>query len=403
MALTLFPSAALQALIAAVHFLGLTILAFFFSRRVLGEPGSGKMMASMTWPRLCILLVFIDSYLFMFCSGLLIFGVGLQTNNIACGAGVFICVLFYASSKVLIYAFLTEKVYIVWDTNRPRLRSPVFLVCTGTVCLYAAVIIIMIVGRVDQFRPGDGACVIGLKPTASIPLLSYDLFINVLLTVLFLWPLFRSKHSSTRLRRVATRTLVASGMALTTSTINIAVLTIMHGRQLGWLCLACCGVDVVCNATALFWVTAGSAATTVSGNRSDSRSHVTSVTAPAGTPSRSTFNVKVNPTPPTPTRSAFGLKSDKMNGSNVFRMQDRSPISKEFQVNALTAPCSACRSSSSPRFMLLLSRRLPRIPRIPSRLPRRLQRWKMSKAAASRFFHCVLYWRFWDFPLIDFA
>lgn len=93
-------------------------------------------------------------------------------NNIACGAGVFICVLFYASSKVLIYAFLSEfhariplrsaneisaeKVYIVWDTNRPRLRSPVFLVCTGTVCLYTAVIIIMVVGMSHFFASQGG-------------------------------------------------------------------------------------------------------------------------------------------------------------------------------------------------------------------------------------------------------
>ncbi|KAJ7153826.1 hypothetical protein C8R46DRAFT_1191485 [Mycena filopes] len=334
MSFSLFPSAGLQAFIAAIHFLGLTILTFFFSRRVLGEPGSGQTVASLTWPRVCILLVFIDSYLFMFSSGILIYGVGLQMNHTACAAGIYICVLFYSSSKVLIYAFLTEKVYIVWDTNRPRLRSPVYLICSATVFSYAAVIIIMIIGRVEQFRPGDGACVIGLKPTASIPLLSYDLFINVLLTTLFLWPLFRSKHSTTRLRRVATRTLVAAGVALTTSTINIAVLTIMKGRQLGWLCLACCGVDVVCNAAALFWVTIGSTSTAVSGGRqlSDSRSHSASVTGSPNTPS---FNVKVNPSPPTPTRSTFGLNAD-MKGSNVFRMGNLSPTTKEFQIHVTT-------------------------------------------------------------------
>ncbi|KAJ7041838.1 hypothetical protein C8F04DRAFT_1252779 [Mycena alexandri] len=275
MAFSLFPSSGIQALIAAIQFLGVTILTFFFSRRVLGEPGSGQTLATLTWPRVCILLVFIDSYFFVFTSGILIFGVGLQTNKTTCAAGIYICVLFYSSSKVLIYAFLTEKVYIVWDTGRPRFRSPVFLVCMATVCLYAAVIIIMIIGRVEQFRPGDGACVIGLKPTASIPLLSYDLFINILLTTMFMGPLLRSKHSTARLRRVATRTLVAAGMALTTSTINISVLTIMKGRQLGWLCLACCGVDVVFNAAALFWVTVAPPPTPVSGNRelSDSRSN----------------------------------------------------------------------------------------------------------------------------------
>ncbi|QRV82434.1 transmembrane protein [Ceratobasidium sp. AG-Ba] len=54
---------------------------------------------------------------------------------------------------------------------------------------------------------------------------------------------------------MAMRTLVAAGAALTTSTINIAVLTIMHGQQLGWVCLGSCGTDVTMNALAVFWVT----------------------------------------------------------------------------------------------------------------------------------------------------
>ena len=63
----------------------------------------------------------------------------------------------------------------------------------------------MLKANVDRFVV---AGVIGLERTSSIPLLSYDLFINVLLTTLFLWPLMRSKHSSARLRRVAFRTLL---------------------------------------------------------------------------------------------------------------------------------------------------------------------------------------------------
>ncbi|GAB1522884.1 hypothetical protein RhiTH_006009 [Rhizoctonia solani] len=54
---------------------------------------------------------------------------------------------------------------------------------------------------------------------------------------------------------MAMRTLVAAFAALTTSTINIAVLTIMHGQQLGWVCLGSCGADVTVNALVLFWVT----------------------------------------------------------------------------------------------------------------------------------------------------
>ncbi|KAJ7892431.1 hypothetical protein B0H13DRAFT_2340120 [Mycena leptocephala] len=261
MAYTTFPTAALQAVIASLHFMGVSILTFFISRR-LPEDGlsSREAWARLTWARICILLVFLASYLFLFSSGMLIFGVGLQVNATACATGIYICILFYTSSKILIYSYLSEKVYIVWDTGRSRLRSVVYLVCLATVCLYAAVIVVMVIGRINEFREGDGACVIGLKLTASLPLLSYDLYINVLLTALFLWPLLRSKLSNNRLRRLAARTFVhvvfaLIPMALTTSTVNITFLTVMEGRELGWLCLASCGMDVIFNAAVLFWLT----------------------------------------------------------------------------------------------------------------------------------------------------
>ncbi|KAJ6533726.1 hypothetical protein B0H19DRAFT_1272360 [Mycena capillaripes] len=206
---TIFPTAALQALIALLNFAGVSILAAFISHRLLRDNlSSWDAWARLSWARLCILLVFSASYLFLFSSGILIFGVGLQANAAACATGIYICVGFYTFSKILIYAYLSEKVYVVWETGRSRLRSPVYLVCLATVFLYAAVIVVMLIGHITEFREGDGACVIGLHLTASVPLLGYDLYINVLLTALFLWPLLRSKQSNARLRRLAARTLV---------------------------------------------------------------------------------------------------------------------------------------------------------------------------------------------------
>ncbi|KAK1218995.1 hypothetical protein PQX77_018298 [Marasmius sp. AFHP31] len=47
----------------------------------------------------------------------------------------------------------------------------------------------------------------------------------------------------------------ASLAALITSAINIGILTVQHGHQLGWICLGSCGTDVIINAIAVFWVT----------------------------------------------------------------------------------------------------------------------------------------------------
>ncbi|KAJ6600886.1 hypothetical protein B0H10DRAFT_692409 [Mycena sp. CBHHK59/15] len=203
----------------------------------------------------------LDSYLFLFSTGLLIFGVGLEITEAACSAGIYLCVAFYTSSKVLIYAFLTEKVYIVWGNGRRRLRTPVCIVCFATVALYVAVVIALFFGRISHFRPSDGACVIGLRPTATISLLTYDLYINVLLTTLFLWPLLRNHVSNAGLKHVTIRTLVASTAALVTSTTNVSLLTALKGRELGWLCLMTSGIDVIVNASALFWATGGGSGT----------------------------------------------------------------------------------------------------------------------------------------------
>ncbi|KAJ6598075.1 hypothetical protein DFH09DRAFT_1393937 [Mycena vulgaris] len=97
--------------------------------------------------------------------------------------------------------------------------------------------------------------IIGLKFHTTLPLLSFDLFVNTLLTALLLWPLLRTQFMNVKLKRVATRTLAASIVSLTPSTVNIAVLIILGNRELGWLCLGSCGVDVIFNAAAVFWVT----------------------------------------------------------------------------------------------------------------------------------------------------
>ncbi|CAK5276368.1 unnamed protein product [Mycena citricolor] len=265
MAYTIFPSLPVQALIAVVHLVGMTIISIFLALRV-SECGPfswssfspsvvRRTLGEVFSPRTYTLLVFLTSYLFLFVSSFLIFGLGLQLDAASCGSAIYLCVTFYTTSKVLIYIFLSERVHIVWDTGTERVRSPVYLVCAVTVAMYVGVVVAVFVGRIDEFRAGDGACVIGLKTVASIPLLSYDLYVNILLTGLFLYPIFRSSRRNPRLRRVAIHTVVAAGIALSTSTVNIAVLTVMHGRQLGWLCLTNCATDVIINSAALFWVT----------------------------------------------------------------------------------------------------------------------------------------------------
>lgn len=116
------------------------------------------------------------------------------------------------------------------------------------------------IAKVAYIRP-DRTCIIGLKSMATIPLLTYDVFLNIFLTGLFVYPLMSRKRLSTKLHALAKRTSLyvsilllplsffppfssAAAIALGTSVINILILTLLHGQQLGWVCLASCGFDV---------------------------------------------------------------------------------------------------------------------------------------------------------------
>ncbi|TFK36647.1 hypothetical protein BDQ12DRAFT_686276 [Crucibulum laeve] len=254
----LFPSTGLQVLCALIHFIGLSVIAHCISRRVQHERLTYHGLKTMPWPRLSMILMFCDSWLFLFSSGILVLGVGLELNKSVCTAAIYLCVIFYATSKFLVYAFLTEKVHVVWSptVGTRRFESPVYLTCLVTVALYCIVITLMMGGPIHEIN-ADGACVIGMRRLASIPLLVYDLYVNVFLTFMFLWPLVRSKLLSSGVRRLAVRTFVAALVALTTSTVNMAVLIVLKGRELGWVFIGACGADVIVNAVAIFWVSGG--------------------------------------------------------------------------------------------------------------------------------------------------
>ncbi|KAI0705044.1 hypothetical protein C8T65DRAFT_239742 [Cerioporus squamosus] len=272
----MFSSVGMEVLSSVVHLVGVSILSYMLALKLKSSDFTFSGLHHITWARLLVLLNLIDSWAFLFTSksflwyygmtsccwlttptaGVLVHGAGMELSETVCLLGVLNCIVFYGSSKVIIYLFLAEKVLVVWNPHRRRFHSKVYVGCLGVLVIYLGVVIYLILGRVALFRD-DGACVIGLTRSASLALLIYDLCINVILTSLFVWPLLKRDFGTKALRAVAIRTLWAAGVALTTSCINILVLTIMHGRQLAWVCLASCGTDVVINAMVLCWVTSG--------------------------------------------------------------------------------------------------------------------------------------------------
>ncbi|KAF8309480.1 hypothetical protein DL93DRAFT_1754331 [Clavulina sp. PMI_390] len=289
----IFPNVGTQTLSAVIHFVGTSVLAICLARRVAFEDlNTLRGWQNLTVARLSLILMFAFSLTFMMATGTLIHGIGLEDTATSCSLAIWSCILLYTTTKLLIYIFLSERVWLVWsnissnkaalgasqgqnrhastlpptpttsrapsewrDRVTKRLKNPVYLVCLISLLGYVAVIILLLVSRIAGFRNQDGSCVIGLARVGSIPLLTYDAYITVLLTTLFVWPLRTKKGMSDALRRLTTRTLIASFAALSTSAINITVLTVLRGHELGWVCLASCGTDVMLNALVLDFVT----------------------------------------------------------------------------------------------------------------------------------------------------
>src|ERR1700733_14883597 len=111
-----FPNVGLRVVSALVHFIGTAILASSLTRRVaLEDLNTLRGWRTLSIARLTIILIFADSLSFLLLTGILVHGVGLELSNTSCGLGVVSCIALYSSSKVLIYIFLCERVWIVWS------------------------------------------------------------------------------------------------------------------------------------------------------------------------------------------------------------------------------------------------------------------------------------------------
>ncbi|KAJ3925262.1 MAG: hypothetical protein NXY57DRAFT_1032388, partial [Lentinula lateritia] len=210
---------------------GVSFLSFCLSRRV---PTGWRQWRYLTWGRTCVLLVLLDSWIFVFFSGLLSSGVGLSWSHTTCTIAIYSCISFYATSKILIYAFLSEKVYIVWTGGNQvsRYKTKVYRLCAFVPLGYIVIGILMILGRDSSVR-GDGVCVIGLKAFATIPLIAYDLSLNIFLTAMFMCPLWVLHPISPKLRSVAKRTLYGATISLISSAVNITIMLLLSGNELG--------------------------------------------------------------------------------------------------------------------------------------------------------------------------
>jgi hypothetical protein len=149
-----------------------------------------------------VLLVYVDSYLFVASTSILQVGIGLTNQFPACEFDHFwgdanyaeplhSCVFsfivprkyytqyFYPlTSKVIIYLFLIERVHIVRGGTKSRMEDKLYLFNLLGLIPYCAIVILAIIFRYHALDE-NGHCYIGLRRESSFPLLIYDLIINV--------------------------------------------------------------------------------------------------------------------------------------------------------------------------------------------------------------------------------
>ncbi|KAF2396012.1 hypothetical protein EJ06DRAFT_484217, partial [Trichodelitschia bisporula] len=190
-----------------------------------------------------LLLMFVDSFIFCFVSGVIRYGVGVNISGSMCHASILLCLTFYLTTKILLYYYFVEKAVSPEDGAPARLTSK--RIVGGRQACYSTIFIITYLYRIHFFNV-KGMCVIGIARKALIPMIVFEIVINCYLTgyfVVHVRALYSYRtNSNPKLRRIAVRSLIGSFATLTSSVTNLSVLAARDG-ELAWVCLTCCLAD----------------------------------------------------------------------------------------------------------------------------------------------------------------
>ncbi|KAF2451764.1 hypothetical protein P171DRAFT_438439 [Karstenula rhodostoma CBS 690.94] len=242
-----------------------------------------------------LLFLFSFAICFIFATAVVESGQSLASYNI-CYSAIIICLVFYTTNKLAIYMFLLERARIVRAPFMRRHRdwlwiSGMIIICAG----FGSVAILGFVFPVAELSQLDGRCRIGLPIKVAIPLMCFDIGLNFLLTGLFIWllrpvlslhrvnlipgllkktaPRERSATSEVTLRYshshmhnlnhtikvLLWKCIIGSTLIMLPTVGNMVTFYIMRGRELGWICLTICTLDVSWGVLIINWLTIGSA------------------------------------------------------------------------------------------------------------------------------------------------
>ncbi|KAF2678934.1 hypothetical protein K458DRAFT_315510, partial [Lentithecium fluviatile CBS 122367] len=248
-----------------------------------------------------VVLLFFFALSFIVCLTVVESGQSLRTHQL-CYSAAMICLVFYTGNKLTIYIFLLERARIVRAPFMPRLKDGLWVTFMIIICGgFGSIAIVGYLTPIVELSPLDGRCRIGLPPKVSFPLMCFDVGVNFLLTGVFIWLLkpvlshhgllslsgLLGERTAKKLRLgiakgkgrgnapqytdqqrqawnknikiLLWKCLVGSTLVMLPTVGNMAQFYVMKGRELGWICLTVCTLDVSWGVIIINWLTIGSA------------------------------------------------------------------------------------------------------------------------------------------------
>ncbi|KAI9782025.1 MAG: hypothetical protein M1816_002134 [Peltula sp. TS41687] len=250
--------------------------------------------------KLLVLLVYLFGMCYIISGTLLQVGVGLNTVA-RCRGAIYLCLIFYVGCKIFIYIFLVERAHSISPLKK-RLEDKVWLVSMAIIITgFGTIAILAFLHAKGEVSTKDGQCRIGLPLKITFPLLIFDIIINIGMTVVFYTlicpsmkkggllralpaglrralkevqdtfnevqgnskekqttesPVEGAKDQGGNLERLALKSFVACIAILITTTINLGLLIRFEGRELAWLCLLLCCLDIGWSVVIIHFLTA---------------------------------------------------------------------------------------------------------------------------------------------------
>lgn len=230
--------------------------------------------------RLLVIIIYILGICFVISGMVLQLGLGL-TDWTRCNAAIDLCLVFYVGGKVVVYVFLVERAHAIRAARYRRFRDWIWIVSMLIVLAgFGTIAVFAFLRPVVDISELDGQCRIGLPFEVTLPLLIYDIVMNVGMTLVFFGlvkPFLRRtwrnyipawlRRSYGRLRsqrdlkapqsdpaqggldgggmleKLAMKSLLASLAILISTVVNLSLLFALRGRELGWLCYMVCTID----------------------------------------------------------------------------------------------------------------------------------------------------------------